>query len=122
LYPACGLSALGLLIKIDPNASFAPPSVYRNAEVALGLPLGTNILLMSLIIGRIWYISRDTPARWITKTVTMFIESGTLVVVAQFASCVLFILNHPGQNIATCTAVQLYVCDFFQYKPSANGQ
>jgi hypothetical protein len=113
---ACGLSALGLLLKIDPNASVAPPAVYRNAEVALGLPLGTNVLLTGLIIGRIWYISQGTPGVLSSKQAQLsmvFIESGALVVFAQLPSCVLFVLNHPAQNIATCSAVQCYVCTLF---------
>jgi len=110
---ACGLSALGLLLKIDPTAAVAPPAVYRNAEVALGLPLGTNVLVTSLIVGRIWYISRSNPdilsSKWIQAAISMIVESGALVIIAQLGSCILFVLNHPGQNIATCTAVQCYV-------------
>lgn len=110
---ALGISALGLLVNIDPNAAFAPPAVYRNGLAALGIPLGTNFLVTSLIIARIWYLSKRTPnflpSKSIVAATAVVVESGALLVFAQLTSCVLFVLNHPAQNIAICSTVQLYV-------------
>ena len=114
---ALGISALGLLLRIDPNAAYAPPAVYRNGVAALGIPLGTNFLVTSLIVARIWYLSKRThnflPSRTILAATAVVVESGALLVFAQLTSCVLFLLNHPAQNIAICSTVQFYVSTSF---------
>jgi hypothetical protein len=117
LFIALGMSALGLLIHIDPNAAFAPPAVYRNGLAALGIPLGTNFLVTSLIIARIWHLSKRTPnllpSKSIVAATAVVVESGALLVFAQLTGCVLFVLNHPAQNIAIYSTVQLYVSTSF---------
>ena len=117
---ALGISALALLLHIDPNAAFAPPAVYRNGVGALAIPLGTNFLVTSLIVVRIWYLSKRTPNFLPSKTIlaatAVVVESGALLVFAQLTSCVLFLLNHPAQNIAICSTVQFYVSPSFIIK------
>jgi hypothetical protein len=106
-YLACSISTLSLLLHINPTAAVALHAIYHNAEVALGLPLGTNTLATSLIIGQIWYLARYTPdtLKVILAAIAVVIESGALAVVTQLASCVLTILARTSQCVQLFSAM-----------------
>jgi hypothetical protein len=107
------MAGIGILVQIDPTAPVAPKAIVPLGDIALGLPLGVNILVTSLIIGRIWYISRGTSTalsmRVVKTAMAVAIESGALVVIVQIAFVTLFVAQSPAQNIAVAVAEQIYV-------------
>jgi hypothetical protein len=82
-------------------------------DISLGLPVGTDLLLTLLIVGRILYISRWTPellsSRRIHAAVSIIIESGMMVILVQLVTSVYFFKNSPNQNIGLCILAQIYV-------------
>jgi hypothetical protein len=91
--------------------------IHHLVQVALGLPVATNILLTALIVGRIYYLSRGIPdllsSKRIPAVTEMLIESGTMVIVIQLIYCVLASTDNPSNNAALCVAVQVYVRALF---------
>jgi hypothetical protein len=76
------------------------------------------VLVTTLIIARIWYLSpRKTHdvlgGRFPTGTgraaIDMVVESGMLYLVVQLIFVVLFAIGHPAQGIIAAIAVQIYV-------------
>ena len=87
---------------------------------AFSLPLGTNVIVTTLIAGRIWYLSPRKPRnirgmRWKVPTgmgstaINIVIESGMLYLAAQLIFVTLIAIEHPAQSIAEVIAVQIYV-------------
>ena len=82
------------------------------------LALGTNVIVTTLIAGRIWYLS-PRKARKIggvqfpigigRATIDIVIESGMLYLAVQLIFVILFATRHPAQTIASVIAVQIYV-------------
>jgi hypothetical protein len=111
------MAGVGLLVQTDPTAPVAPPAIVPLGDIALGLPLGVNVLVTALIIGRIWYVSRGTSRvlsmRSVQTAMAVVIESGALVVIAQIAFVTLFVTGSPAQNIAVAVAEQIYVSQHY---------
>jgi hypothetical protein len=91
--------------------------------VPLGLdgfipPLITNMILTTLIVICIWYLSpRKVQDMWSTQfmvgtswaVIGIVIESGILYMSVQFIFVVLFAIGHPVQGIIEVMAMQIYV-------------
>ena len=95
-----------------------PPSIIPLNLAAFSLPLGTNVLVTSLIAARIWYLSPRKArnmgsAQFPTQTgqvaVDIVVESGMLYIAVQLVLVVLFAIVHPAVNIVRVIAVQIYV-------------
>ena len=112
-----------LLLSVNLKWPVAPTSPAPRALVPLGLaafclPLGTNVIVTTLIAGRIWYLS-PCKARKIRSVkfptgigraaIDIVIESGMLYLAAQLIFVILFAIRHPAQSIASVIAVQIYV-------------
>jgi hypothetical protein len=113
---ACAMTAFGLFIQLDPNLPTGEGQtlvIQRATNIALGLPVGTNMLVTGLIASRIWYISRRSPevvsSRPINAAAEIIIESGAAVIIVQLILAILVLTNRPSQNIALSTAAQIYV-------------
>jgi hypothetical protein len=96
----------------------APTSLVPLGLAGFILPLITNVIVTTLIVMRIWYLSprkvRDMhSARFPTGTgravIDIIVESGMLYLVVQLAWVILFAIGHPAQDIAGVVAVQIYV-------------
>jgi hypothetical protein len=97
-----------------PAGASSTKLVNASANIALGVPVGTDLLLTLLIIGRIYYLAHWAPeqlisARRIQSVISIVIESGALVIVAQFITSVLVLRGIPAQNIMLCVLAQVYV-------------
>ncbi|KAI0302498.1 hypothetical protein BC826DRAFT_948416 [Russula brevipes] len=101
---------------IYPTRDGTPPSVLLS-RIGFSLPLCTNVLVTTLIIARIWYLSpRKTHdvlgGRFPTGTgraaIDIVVESGMLYLVVQLIFVVLFAIGHPAQGIVAAIAVQIY--------------
>ena len=94
-----------------------PPSVGLLALSAFFLPLGTNVIVTTLICARIWYLSRKAPdmpsARFPTGTsqaiIKIVVESGMLYLAVQIIFAVLMAIGHPAHVIVAMIAEQIYV-------------
>ena len=79
------------------------------------LPLCTNVMVTSLIIGRIWYMSRDTSLYVVhansgtRKAMNIIVESGALYFVAQLVFVVTYAMQHPAEYILLLMVVPIYV-------------
>jgi hypothetical protein len=96
----------------------APPSLVPLGLAAFTLPLGTNLIVTSLIAGRIWYLSprqarnmnsAQFPTRTGRAAIDIVIESGMLYLAVQIVFVILFAIRHPAQGIVGVIAVQIYV-------------
>lgn len=85
---------------------------------AFVLPLCTNVVLTTLIAGRIWYLSpRDArnlrgghfPGGTGRAAINIVVESGMLYLVVQLIFVVLFAIGHPALDIIAVVAIQTYV-------------
>ena len=96
-----------------PAGASSTKLVNASANIALGVPVGTDLLLTLLIVGRILYLSRTTPdllsSRRIQAAVSIFAESGAMVIVVQLITSVLVLRGMPSQNILLCMLAQVYV-------------
>ena len=94
----------------------APPSLVPLGLAAFALPLGTNLIVTTLIAGRIWYLSprktRNSP-HFLSTTgkaaIDIVVESGMLYLAVQLIFVILFAIGHPAQGIVGVIAVQIYV-------------
>ena len=95
-----------------------PPSVRPLGLAAFFLPLGTSVIVTTLICARIWYLSprkarNMSSAQFTTGTawavIKIVVESGMLYLVVQFIFVVLMAIKHPAQLIVGVIAVQIYV-------------
>jgi len=114
---ACISAVLYLLLRINPNSPIAPPSLVPLGLAGFSLPLGTNVIVTTLIATRIWYLSprkaRNMPsAQFPTGTgqaaIDIVVESGMLYLAVQLIFVVLFAIRHPAQGIVGVIAVQIY--------------
>ena len=84
--------------------------------IAYSLPLCTNLMVSLLIVGRIWYMSREVTIyglakrSYTRKAANIIIESGMLYFAVQLVFAVLFGLNFVEQLFIVSIAVQTYVC------------
>ena len=114
----CFSVVLYLLLRINPNSPMAPPSLVPLGLAAFSLPLGTNVIVTTLLAGRIWYLSphkarnmgsAQFPTRTRHAAIDIVIESGMLYLAVQFVFVILFAIRHPAQGIVGVIAVQIYV-------------
>ena len=79
------------------------------------LPLCTNVMVTSLIIGRIWYMSheaatysmqRNSPTQ---KAMNIIIESGALYFAVQFVFVVTYAMQHPAEYAMILITPPIYV-------------
>ena len=111
------------LLSVYLNSPADPTSPAPRAIVPLGLAvfsltLGANVIVTTLIAGRIWYLSPRKACKigsvkfptGIGRTaIDIVIESGMLYLVAQLILAILFTTRNPAQCIAAVIAVQIYV-------------
>ncbi|KAJ7757965.1 hypothetical protein B0H16DRAFT_1885414 [Mycena metata] len=112
---SCGLGVTGLLISIDPNAPQLPVALVPLGDGDFALSLILNFMMSSLIVGRIWWMSRNSSlsdadaSTSIQKPIGIVIESGLLFLTIQFIFVVLFAIAHPAQAVVEPIAEQIYV-------------
>ena len=82
------------------------------------LALGTNVIVTTLIAGRIWYLSPrkarkmgsvQFPTGIGRAIIDIVIESGMLYLAVQLIFVILFAIRRPALCIAEVIAVQIYV-------------
>ncbi|KAJ7110767.1 hypothetical protein C8R43DRAFT_825756, partial [Mycena crocata] len=112
---ACGIGLIGLVLTINPAAPQAPPALVPVGTAGFALSLCLNFIVSSLIVSRIWYISRENARQGIShsdgaiqRAIGIIIESGLLFLTAQFIFVVLFAIGHPAQAILVPVATQIY--------------
>ena len=114
----CFSVVLYLLLRINPNSPMAPPSLVPLGLAAFSLPLGTNVIVTTLIAVRIWYLSprkarnvgsAQFPTRTGQAAIDIVVESGMLYLAVQLVFVTLFAIRHPAQGIVGVIAVQIYV-------------
>ena len=95
-----------------------PPSYRPLGLAAVFLPLGTNVIVTTLICARIWYLSprkaRDMrsehfPTGIGQAVIKIVVESGMLYLAVQLILVVLMAIGHPAQLAVGAIAVQIYV-------------
>jgi len=112
----CVSVVLHLLLRINPNSPIAPHSLVPLGLAAFALPLGTNVIVTSLIAGRIWYLtprkarmgSAQFPSGTGRAAIDIVVESGMLYLVVQLIFVILFAIGHPAQGVVGVIAVQIY--------------
>ncbi|KAJ7190714.1 hypothetical protein GGX14DRAFT_381918 [Mycena pura] len=117
LCAACGLALIGLVLSISPTAPQAPAAIVPVGDAAFAMSLILNFMVSSLIVGRIWWVTRISrrlqgihrhSTNSIQKAVGIIIESGLLFLSAQFVFVVLFATAHPAQAVVEPVATQIY--------------
>lgn len=120
-FPVC----TGAVVQIDldveasrngaPGTASPPDSIVPLGIAIWALTLSANVLLTSLIAGRIWFISRDVASygtagvTYTRKAMNVIIESGALCFLVQFVLIVQYGLGHPSMDILVPIASQTYV-------------
>ena len=104
----CALKDIDLNLAMDVVIFFTP----------FCLPLVTNVIVTTLIVGRIWYLSPRTackmriaqfPKGTSRAAIDIVIESGVLCLAVQLIFVILFTIGHPAQLVVGAIAVQIYV-------------
>ena len=89
------------------------------------LPLGTNVIVTSLIAARIWYLSprkarnmggAQFPTRTGQAAIEIVVESGMLYLAAQLGFVIPFAIKNPAMDIVNPIAVQIYVRIPYRWK------
>ena len=123
LVSACVGVVIHFLLSVNLKLPVAPTFPAPRGLVPLGLavyclPLGTNVIVTTLIAGRIWYLSPRKARKMCSvkfptgigrAAINTIIESGMLYLAAQLVFVILFSMRHPAQSIASVIAVQVYV-------------
>ena len=104
---------------VDPTPTTPTPRGLVPLGLAVFLlALGTNVIVTTLIAGRIWYLSpREARKMGSVKfptgigraAIDIVIESGMLYLAVQLIFVILFVFRHPALCIAGVIAVQIYV-------------
>ncbi|KAJ7457392.1 hypothetical protein FB451DRAFT_1047355 [Mycena latifolia] len=112
---ACGIALIGLVLSINPTAPQAPAAIVPIGDAAFAMSLILNFMTSTLIVGRIWYMSRQSRIQGIPhsktsiqRAIEIIIESGLLFLAAQFVFVVLFAIAHPAQAVVEPVATQIY--------------
>ena len=96
----------------------APPSLRPLTIAAFSLPLGTNVVVTSLIAARIWYLTprkarniggAQFPTRTGQAAINIIVESGMLYLAVQLVFVILFVIGHSVEGIVGMIAVKIYV-------------
>ena len=99
---------------IDPN----PTMVVALFLTSLCLPFFTNVIVTTLIVGRIWYLSPRTACKMHSAqfpkgtgraAIDIVIESGVLCLAVQLIIVILLIIGNPAQLVVGAISVQIYV-------------
>jgi hypothetical protein len=107
-----GIQALSAL-----DSAYAPPSLIPIGDLAFCVPLGFQIIVTSLIVGKIFVISRNVDSSRSTissksskagDAIGILIESGFLLLVIQILFVVYFTEQSPVQSIIYGMAAQIY--------------
>lgn len=114
---ACGLAGIGIIASTDPSAATSPKSVIPLGTSSFVLSLCVNVIATTLIIVRIWMISRTicvVPSINLTKTrvqraMEIMIESGTALLIIQLVFVTFFATNNVAQLITVSLLSQVYV-------------
>ena len=118
LVSACFSVVFYFELHINPNSPVTPPFLIPLGFATFSLPLGTNVIVTTLICARIWYLSprkaRDLrsehfPTGIGQTVIKIVVESGMLYLVVQLIFVVLMAIEHPAQAIIGVIAVQIYV-------------
>jgi hypothetical protein len=118
LVSVCISEVIHLLLRINPTSPIAPPSLVPLGLATFVLPLGTNVIVTTLIAVRIWYLSPRNgqamhsmhfPTGTGRAAMDIVIESGMLYLAVQLVFVILFAIRHPAQGIVAVIAVQIYV-------------
>ncbi|KAI0302492.1 hypothetical protein BC826DRAFT_965837 [Russula brevipes] len=122
-YCDCESNCVGVTLRsellIYPHFSVISPPFVRPSLAGFILPLCTNLLVTTLIVARIWYLSpskaddlhgtgRRIPTGTGRAAIDIVVESGMLYLAAQLVFVVLFAIKHPAQAIIAAMAVQIY--------------
>jgi len=110
---SCGFAVTGLLMTINPTAPQVPAALVPIGDADFALSLILNFMVSSLIVGRIWWMTRQGTlshsSTSIQKAVGIVIESGLLFLTIQFIFVILFAIAHPAQAVVEPIATQIYV-------------
>ena len=111
-----------MVLRINPNSPMISPSELVASAIlifaAYSLPLGTNVVVTSLIAARIWYLSprkarnmgsAQFPTRTGQAAIEIIVESGMLYLAVQLVFVILLAIGHPAVDIVNPIAVQIYV-------------
>jgi len=111
----CMISALDILLAVNPTAPSPPAEVFSLGLAAYVLPLCTNVIVTSLIVYRIWSTSRAIPGAPIQigqgvtrRAIMLIIESGAIYLAVQLVFVALFAMKSPAEAILAVIAVQTY--------------
>ncbi|KAJ6590666.1 hypothetical protein DFH09DRAFT_807559, partial [Mycena vulgaris] len=113
---SCGFSVIGLVLATSPTAPQAPPAIVPIGTASFALSLCLNFIVSSLIIGRIWWVTRDSHLQsvvphsktTVSRAMGILVESGLLFLAAQFVFVILFAIAHPAQAVVEPVATQIY--------------
>ncbi|EKM58160.1 uncharacterized protein PHACADRAFT_252245 [Phanerochaete carnosa HHB-10118-sp] len=107
-------SVVGKLVWGTTGANVSP-SIVPLGLASFVLPLCTNVIVTSLMVGRIWYMSRGTAELYkvagssaTRKAIHVMVESGMLYFAVQLVFVVVYGLNLPSDVIMIAIAVQTY--------------
>ncbi|KAJ7274749.1 hypothetical protein C8J57DRAFT_1312677 [Mycena rebaudengoi] len=110
---SCGLAVTGLLISISPTAPQAPAALVPIGDAYAALSLILNFIVSTLIVGRIWWMTREGSishsTALIQNAIGIVIESGFLFLAIQLVFVILFAIAHPAQAVVEPIATQIYV-------------
>lgn len=123
----CGIVTFHLVMVAGLNHLQPPQSLVKLGTALFALPLCTNVIVTSLIVGRILYIASTTRSqfpkdirsmgstqyhakRLIWRAASIMIESGVLYLAAQLVLVVLFSLQNPAYKVLGYPIIQIYVC------------
>ncbi|KAK7047613.1 hypothetical protein VNI00_006381 [Paramarasmius palmivorus] len=101
-----GYVAVWEISRVDSGDSIFAKQVADGATTLFALSFGTNVIVTSLIAGRIWYIARRTSLNLgrqhgvkYSRAMVVIIESGALYSVSLFMLLVLFATDNDAQII-----------------------
>ena len=105
---------------LRPNQHFPAHPTQALVLSAYSLPLGTNVIVTTLIAGRIWFLSPCKPCNarsvyWEFPTgigravIDIVIESGMLYLAVQLIFVISYAGMLPSLAIVTGISVQIYV-------------
>ena len=98
-----------------------PFSDFPSLVAAFSLPLGTNVIVTTLIAGRIWYLSPSDaqfPTQIGRAAIIIVVESCMLNLAAQIILAILYALGHPARFVVGIIVVQIYVRISHHVRPS----
>ncbi|KAM5537664.1 hypothetical protein V8D89_008742 [Ganoderma adspersum] len=112
---ACIMQVVHYVVTLDPTSPTPPKPMLPLTLAGYSLPLCTNLMATTLIVTRIYWLSRGTTregfrsARAISRSaMATIVESGALYLAIQLAYVVLLSLEHPVDAIIAVMACQIY--------------